>query len=65
MIETSDALEVCEDFPQEHEQYYCNRCSHGAPRSLVTQQERDYVASQHREGAGVIVMGVPADIRRK
>jgi len=60
-----DRCPCCEDFPQEHEQYYCNRCSHGAPRSLVTQQERDYVASKHREGAGVIVMGVPADMRRK
>lgn len=61
-----DGCPCCEELPQEHGQYYCERCSHGAPRSLVTQQERDYVSSHHRAGAGAtVIMGVPADIRRE
>jgi hypothetical protein len=54
----------CEELPSEHGQYYCIRCSHGAPRSLVTQQEREYFSGHDREGTGgSIVMTVPADMR--
>ena len=60
-----DGCPCCEELPSEHGQYYCRRCSHGAPRSLVTQQERDYFSSHDRAGAGAsIIMGVPAGLRR-
>ena len=60
-----DGCPCCEELPSEHGQYYCKRCSHGAPRSLVTQQERDYFSSHDRAGAGAsIIMSVPAGLRR-
>ena len=62
----SDSCPCCEELPAEHEQYYCIRCSHGAPQSLVTQQEREYFPGHDRAGAGgSIVMTVPADMRRE
>jgi hypothetical protein len=61
-----DGCPCCEELPSEHGQYYCTRCSHGAPRSLVTQQEREYFSGHDRQGAGgSIVMTVPADMRRE
>jgi len=55
----------CEELPAEHGQYHCRRCSHGAPRSLVTRQERDYFSSHDLAGAGAsIIMSVPAGLRR-
>ena len=61
-----DDCPCCEELPAGHALYYCERCSHGAPRSLVTQQERDYFSGHDREGAGgTIAMTVPADMRRE
>ena len=60
-----DGCPCCEELPAEHALYYCKRCSHGAPQSLVTQQERDYFSGHDRAGAGAsIIMSVPADLRR-
>jgi hypothetical protein len=61
-----DGCPCCEELPSEHEQYYCKRCSHGAPRSLVTQQEREYFSSHHMAGTcGSIIMTMPAKKRRE
>jgi len=59
-----DGCPCCEELPPEHALYYCIRCSHGAPRSLVTQQERDYFSRHDRAGAGAsIIMTVPPGLR--
>lgn len=56
----------CEELPGEHALYHCKRCGHGAPKSLVTQQERDYFSSRVGTRAGASIMtGVPEDVRRK
>lgn len=61
-----DGCPCCEELPAEHALYYCERCSHGAPRSLVTQQERDYLSGRDKADAGAcIIMDMPADLRRE
>jgi len=61
-----DACPCCEELLSEHARYYCTRCGHGAPRPLVTQQERDYFSSHDQAGTGgSIIMGIPADMRRQ
>jgi hypothetical protein len=45
-----DDCPCCEELPAEHILYHCKRCGHGAPRSLVTQQERDYFSGHDRTG---------------
>jgi hypothetical protein len=61
-----DGCPCCGELPSEHGHYYCIRCGHGAPRSLVTQQERDYFSEAEASANGPIAaMTAPADMRRK
>ncbi len=62
-----DGCPCCEELPSEHSQYSCIRCRHGAPCSLVTEQERTYFLDRTRASASgnLIAMTIPSNVRRE